>query len=81
MNAPSNLMDRMLDTPPHPTGNYMVERAFVFVANVVGVLNEGCMSFHARFNGEDPKMVVVVCLKEDSDAMLLGFDDGEGQLI
>ena len=78
-NALSILMEKILDAPPHPTDNYMLERAFVFIANTIGVTKDRCLSFHACGNSEDPNMLVL--LEEDGNVIVLGFDDVEGQLM
>ena len=65
--------------PPHPTENYMLGRASVFIANADGVVKESCLPFHAQSNGEDLEMLVL--LEEYGKAVLMGFDDVEGQFV
>ena len=51
-------------------------RAFVLIAHAADIMQEGPLSFHARENGEESKVLEI--LEENGDAMLLGFGDGGG---
>ena len=57
----------------------MLMRASIFIATDADIVKEGCLPFHAQCNGEGPNMLLL--LEEDDDAVLLGFDDVECQLV